>query len=179
MKYFLIILVLSLGGVFPILDALAQDNTEKPLITVVESIDKVDSLIDVSLLGTLAGLSLASVSLLLSGRGQIENQQNDEEIRLINEQNEDVRKKLQDNLKEIVLKRKYVQSGIQYLVKAFFLFIAALVSLLLFFDSYYDRSAFSNVQNEVIVIVFEVLPFLTGLGLLVLGAERIRRAYTK
>lgn len=158
--------------------AYAQE-TEKPLDNVLSNLDSIDSLIDVSLLGTLGGLSLASASLLISGRGHIEQQKIDEEIRLVNEQNEEIRKKLETNLIGIKIKIKYIQSGIQYLVKAFFLFIAELVILLVFFDSFYDKISFSVIQNEIIISVFEVLPFLIGLSFLIVGAEYIRRAYTK
>jgi uncharacterized membrane protein len=150
-----------------------------PFNFVLSDIEKIDSLINVSLLGTLAGLSLASATLLLTGRGQLEMQRNDEDIRLVSEQNPEIRKKMEDNLRELDIKRKYVQDGVQYLVKAFFLFVANMISLLLFFDSFYNQTAFSETENEILVVVFEVLPFLVGLVLLVIGAEHIRRAYAK
>ena len=146
---------------------------------VLSNVDKIDSLINVTLLGTLGGMSLASASLLVSSRGQIEQQIMYEEMRLPTEQNNEIRKKLENNLDEIRLKKKYIQFGIQYLVKAFFLFIAELVTLLLFFDSYYDTSSVPEILNGVIIFVFEILPFLVGLGLLIIGAEYVRRAYTK
>jgi len=157
----------------------AWAQTDSSLNFVLSDIEKVDSNIDVSLLGTLAGLALASASLLLSGRSQLERQRTDENLRLVNEQNHEIKNMLKENIKELDIKRKYVQDGIQYLIKAFFLFVANMVSLLLFFDSFYDKTIFSEAQNEAIVIIFEVLPFLAGLILLVIGAEHIRRAYAK
>lgn len=157
----------------------AWAQTDSPMNFILSDIEKIDSLINVSLLGTLAGLSLASATLLLTGRGQLEMQRNDEDIRLVSEQNPEIRKKMEYNLRELDIKRKYVQDGVQYLVKAFFLFVANMVSLLLFFDSFYNKTSFSETENGVIVVVFEVLPFLVGLILLVIGAEHIRRAYAK
>jgi len=54
-----------------------------------------------------------------------------------------------------------------------------MIGLLLFFDSFYNQTAFSETENEILVVVFEVLPFLVGLVLLVIGAEHIRRTYAK
>jgi len=152
---------------------------EKPIVNVLSSLDSIDSLITVSLLGTLGGLSLASASLLVSGRGFIEQQIMNEEIRLTSEQNEEIRKKLEINLDEIKVKQKYIQFGIQYLVNAFFLFMAELVLLLLFFDSFYNQISLSGLQNDIVITVFEIIPFLVALSLLIMGAEYIRRAYTK
>ena len=152
---------------------------EKPIVNVLSSLDSIDSLITVSLLGTLGGLSLASASLLVSGRGFIEQQIMNEEIRLTSEQNEEIRKKLEINLEEIKIKQKYIQFGIRYLVNAFFLFMAELVLLLLFFDSFYDHISLSGLQNDIVITVFEIIPFLVALSLLIMGAEYIRRAYAK
>ena len=158
--------------------AYAQE-IEKPISTVLFTLDSMDSLINVSLLGTLGGLSLASASLLVSSSGHIEQQRVNEEIRLTNEENQKIRKQLETNLEEIKVKQKYIHFGIQYLVKAFFLFMAELVLLLLFFDSFYDKISISGIQNDIIISVFEVLPFLIALSLLIIGAEYIRRAYAK
>ena len=152
---------------------------EKPIVNVLSSLNSIDSLITVSLLGTLGGLSLASASLLVSGRGFIEQQIMNEEIRLTSEQNEEIRKKLKINLEEIKIKQKYIQFGIRYLVNAFFLFMAELVLLLLFFDSFYDQISLSGLQNDIVITVFEIMPFLVALSLLIMGAEYIRRAYAK
>jgi len=152
---------------------------EKPIVNVLSSLDTVDSLITVSLLGTLGGLSLASASLLVSSSGHIEQQRVNEEIRLTDEQNEEIRKKLETNLEGIKVKQKYIQFGIQYLVNAFFLFMAELVLLLLFFDSFYNQLSLSTLQNDIVITVFEILPFLVALSLLIIGAEYIRRAYVK
>ena len=152
---------------------------EKPIVNVLSSLNSIDSLITVSLLGTLGGLSLASASLLVSGRGFIEQQIMNEEIRLTSEQNEEIRKKLEINLEEIKIKQKYIQFGIRYLVNAFFLFMAELVLLLLFFDSFYDQISLSGLQNDIVITVFEIMPFLVALSLLIMGAEYIRRAYAK
>jgi hypothetical protein len=154
-------------------------QTNPPLDYVVSDIEKIDALIDVPLLGTLAGLSLASASLLISGRGQLEEQVNNGNARLANEPDSETRKTIKENMRKLNVERKYVDGGIQYMLKAFFLFVASMISLLLFFDSFYDKAYVTEVQNEIIVIIFEVIPFLTGLILLVIGAEHIRRAYTK
>jgi len=102
-----------------------------------------------------------------------------EEIRLFSEQNEEIRKKLETKLAEIKIKEKDIQFGIQYFVKAFFLFMAELVLLLLlFFDSFYTEIHLSVIQNNIVITVFEVVPFLVALILLIIGAEYIRRAYS-
>ena len=100
-----------------------------------------------------------------------------EEIRLFSEQNEEIRKKLETNLAEIKIKEKDIQFGIQYFVKAFFLFMAE-VRVLLFFDSFYTEIHLSVIQNNIVITVFEVVPFLVALILLIIGAEYIRRAYS-
>jgi hypothetical protein len=157
----------------------AWAQTDSTLNFVLSDIEKIDSLIEVSLLGTLAGLSLASASLLISGRSQLERQRDDEDLRVISEQNIVIKKKLEDSIRALDIKGKYIQNGINYLVKSFFLFVANMISLLLFFDSFYDKSAFGEVQNKIIVFDFEVIPFLIGLIFLIVGAEYVRRAYTK
>jgi hypothetical protein len=158
--------------------AIADAQEIKKLLKTIESdLDSIDSMINVSL-EPLACLSLASVSLLVSSSGLIQQQRVNEEIRLTSEQNEETCKQLETDLEMIKRKQKCNQWGTKFLARAFFWFTAEMVILLLIFDSFYDQLT-TAIQNDLITISFEVLPFLISLIFLIIGVVYIKHAYVR
>lgn len=159
-------------------NAIAQESLDRlQMDPLLETLGKIDTLIDVQLAGILVGLSLASASFMLTGRGQVNLELGQKQILLSNEQNVETCRKLEREILGLRKEQIDAQSGIQWLVKAHFLFVGNLISLLLFFDSFSPSS--TTIAFRIIDVFGEGVPFFLGLAFLLAGAAHIRLVYLK
>ena len=154
--------------------AFAQ-TPEEPL-SLFQVLKSIDVQITVALTGTLAGLALASAGFLLSTRSQME-RTFDEKQDKIDQIADSASSNLENQVSELKIRMQIVQSGIKYLVRSFFLFIANMVSLLLLFDSTIQNSFFES--YDIIQTLAETIPFLVGILFFMLGANSIRKVFAK
>jgi hypothetical protein len=139
-----------------------------------ETLAMIDSLIDVELLAILAGLSIASAAFMLTTRSHLDQQLGEKEILLEREKNE----RVQRQVNSLYRKRYLVQSGIQYLIAAHAIFIGTLLSILLIFDTAFDITPSASSWLAIVTGLFEIVPFLVGIGFLLAGAGRIREIFS-
>lgn len=161
---------------------MAQEDSEtgKSLDPTLKRLVEIDRLIAVEVSGTLAGLALAAASFLFSEtRGYVREQLRIQETARDANRDAGVAVPPQILAQIANLQRQIVNvdDGTRYLLRAFYVFLGNLISLLVFLDSSLEPELSTTIDGEIVSLVFEGIPFGLGISFLIAGANYIRAIY--